>query len=143
MKKQVTIIKDKAGVQWSRPLDYLLTMLPNGIFTVTIEKKVRKRTLSQNALMWMWFACISEETGQPVCDIHDTLCQRYLARPAVDMHGNPTMVYKSTSKLTTVEMSEFMIHVQEEAAELGIILPSPEDAYYEDFVNEYEKKIEL
>ena len=40
-------------------------------------------------------------------------------------------------------MSAFMEQVQADAAEMGIRLPRPEDAYYQDFVDEYENSWEV
>ena len=137
MAHTLTITKSKAGVNYSRSLDFILSTLRDGEYTLTIERKKSKRTLSQNALMWMWFTCISRETGQPVQDVHDTYCARFLARTAVTPRGDIIRVYGQTSKLSTVEMTQFMNEVQEDAAEMGIILPLPEDAYYDDFLAEY------
>ena len=137
MAHTLTITKSKEGVRYSRSIDYILTTLRDGEYTMTIERKKNKRTLSQNALMWMWFTCISRETGQPVQDIHDIYCARLLSRTAVTPRGEIVRVYGQTSKLSTAEMTEFMNAVQADAAEMGIILPLPEDAYYQDFVEEY------
>lgn len=141
--KQTTIIKTKEGVQWTRPLDFILQTIPNGTYTVTIAKQVKRRTLPQNALMWMWFACISQETGQSVDDIHDTYCAMFLTRTAVNAHGDEVRLYRGTSKLNTDEMTDFMNRVQLDAAEMGIRLPRPEDEYYQEFENEYRNRIQL
>lgn len=135
--KQITITKSKEGVRWSRPLDYILTTLRDGQYDVIIKRKTERRSLSQNALAWMWFTCISQETGQPVQDVHDTYCARFLPRKAVTPRGEVVNIYRGTSSLNTAEMTEFMNQVQADAAEMGIILPLPEDAYYQDFINEY------
>lgn len=141
--KQTTIIKTKEGVQWTRPLDFILQTIPNGTYTVTIAKQLKRRTLPQNALMWMWFACISQETGQPLDDVHDTYCALFLSRPAINAHGEEVRVYRGTSKLNTDEMTDFMNRVQLDAAEMGIRLPRPEDEYYQEFENEYRNRIQL
>lgn len=141
--KQTTIIKTKEGVQWTRPLDFILQTIPNGTYTVTIAKQVKHRTLPQNALMWMWFACISQETGQPLDDVHDTYCALFLSRIAINARGEEVRVYHGTSKLNTAEMTEFMDRVQADAAEMGIRLPQPTDEYYEEFINEYKNRVQL
>lgn len=33
------------------------------IYKVSYERKIRKRSLSQNRLYWLWLACIADETG--------------------------------------------------------------------------------
>ena len=140
MAQTIIITKSKAGVTYSRPLDYVLTLLRDGEYIMTIDKRKHKRTLSQNALMWMWFNCIADETGQSVDDIHDSYCAMFLSRVAISPRGEEVKVQRGTSKLNTAEMSEFMNRVQADAAEMGIILPLPQDAYYEDFVNEYQNR---
>lgn len=42
--------------------------------------------------------------------------------------------------LSTVEMSEFMTKIQADASsELGIILPIPDDRYFEEFYEQYKR----
>lgn len=143
MAQTIIITKSKAGVTYSRPLDYVLTLLRDGEYVMTIDKRIQKRTLPQNALMWMWFSCISQETGQPIQNIHDTYCSMFLLHPIVTHHGTTLFVPGHTSKLNKQQMQEFMEKVQADAAEMGIILPLPEDAYYEDFINEYQNRIKV
>ena len=114
-----------------KSFDYLCSTLKNGTY------KVEPRTLSQNALMWLWFACIERETGTDKLDVHDYYCRKFLPRQ-ICMNGNIVSVVGSTSKLNTIQMKTFMDKVQADAAtELGINLPLPVDQYYKDFINEY------
>ena len=47
----------------------------------------------------------------------------------------------STSKLNTVQMTDFLNKVQADAAaELGITLPLPADRDYNEFINEYKDR---
>lgn len=141
--RKIQMTKSEEGVTWSPSLDYYLATLRNGRYTVVFKRDRDKRTLQQNALMWMWLTCIARETGQPVQDVHDTYCARFLRRAAVSPRGDLVSVYGQTSKLSTAEMSAFMEQVQADAAEMGIRLPRPEDAYYQDFVDEYENSWEV
>ena len=69
--------------------------------------------------------------------MHDYYCNRFLRRTAF-IKGREMTVAGSTSKLNTVQMTDFLRKVQADAAaELGITLPLPEDRYYREFVNEY------
>lgn len=137
MARSIDIVKSKEGVTLSHPLESLLATLPFGRYVLTVAKKHTKRSLSQNALMWMWFNCISRETGMPIDDIHDTYCARFLARNAATLRGEMVRVYGSTSRLNKEEMTTFLDQVQADAAEMGIMLPRPEDLYFEEFYNEY------
>ena len=139
--RTIAITKDKQGVRFSQSLDYILSTLREGEYTLTIERQSKRRTIPQNALMWMWFTCISRETGQSVQDVHDTYCARFLSRMAISPRGDCYHVYGHTSKLSTAEMTDFMNQVQADAAEMGIILPLPEDQFYQDFIEEYKSYI--
>lgn len=120
-----------------KSFDYMCSQLTNGRYRVRIERYHEQRTLSQNALMWLWFTCIERETGTDKLDVHDYYCNRFLRRTAF-IKGREMTVAGSTSKLNTVQMTDFLRKVQADAAaELGITLPLPEDRYYREFVNEY------
>lgn len=122
--------------QW---LDRCVKYLTNGGYTMSVTRKVKRRSNSQNALMWLWFHCIETETGQPSRDIHDYYCHKFLSREILDpMTGEVVKVDGHTSTLNTQQMSRFMDEVQADAAtEMGITLPLPEDLGYEDFVLQY------
>ena len=47
-----------------------IKLLRNGKYILKIEYHSKKRTLSQNKLMWLWFACIAQETGGNKDDIY-------------------------------------------------------------------------
>ena len=120
-----------------KSFDYMCSQLRNGRYRVRIERYTEQRTLSQNALMWLWFTCIERETGTDKLDVHDYYCNRFLRRTAF-IKGREMTVAGSTSKLNTVQMTDFLRKVQADAAaEMGITLPLPEDRYYNEFVNEY------
>ena len=139
MKK--TIFTKEGGVIRYRgsTFDLMLATIPNGEYELTIKKKVKKRTLDQNSLMWMWYKCIEDETGTPSQDIHDYYCKKFLRRKVV-YNGKEEVVVGSTSKLNTVEMTKYLNQVQADAAaEMGIRLPSPDDEYFNVFTMQYER----
>lgn len=131
------LIKKDGEVTMSQSLEYLCSKLTNGVYDLTITRKKEPRTVSQNALMWMWFDCISQETGTPKQDVHDYYCSLFLARPVV-MGGKERIVKGSSSSLTTAQMTKFLNLIQADAAsEFGITLPLPADRFYTEFVKEY------
>lgn len=122
-------------------LENMLKLLVNGNYILNIKKQVNKRTLDQNALMWLWFACIENETGTDKQDIHDYYCKLFLKRE-VSVNGKRELVVSGTSKLDTVAMTNFLNKIQADAAsELGIILPLPSDLSFEEFKNQYNNSI--
>lgn len=111
--------------------------LMNGEYDLSIEKKKKKRSLDQNRLLWLWITCISHETGQDKMDIYDYYCKKFLSRMIV-IKGEEIEVSSSSSKLSTIQMKEFLEKIQSDAsAELGIILPTPNDLYWNEFENYY------
>jgi len=85
--------------------------IPNGDYELIIRKKVKNRSLSQNALMWLWYACVENETGQNKDDVHAYYCKRFLARE-VEIFGKIETVIGGTRNLTTVEFKHFLDRVQ-------------------------------
>lgn len=137
---QVELKKENGQVTWAHDLSFLLNKIPNGEYVCEIKEVKRQRTTNQNALMWMWFKCIEDETGTDKQDLHDFYCSMFLARQ-VEYHGKVKWVVGQTSKLNTIQMKEFLDKVQAHAAaELGIVLPLPSDRYYKDFVDYYKNR---
>lgn len=134
------LVKKDGEISMGTSFDYLCSKLRNGRYVVKIERHSEKRSLDQNALMWLWFTCIEHETGTEKIDIHDYYCSKFLRRVVV-VNGEETVVVGSTSKLNTVQMTDFLNKVQADAAdEIGIKLPLPEDRFYSEFVDEYKNR---
>ena len=137
MSQTAILVKEKGVARLDKPFDYMCSQLRNGRYKVTIERYVEQRTISQNALMWLWFTCIEDVTGTDKNDVHDHYCKLFLRRRAV-INGKEEVVVGGTSKLNTLQMTDFMNKVKADAAsEMGIMLPLPADRYYQEFINEY------
>lgn len=139
MKKSIILRKNGKDVSYSENLEYIISLITNGLYQVTIAPYREKRTLNQNALMWLWFACIERETGTPKDDIYMYYCKKFLSR-IIEIMGKEEKVYKTSSLLYTDEMTHFMKKIQADAAsELGITLPLPGDRFYNDFTYTFKK----
>ncbi len=137
MAKQVTVVKKDGRVTCDTDLDYLFSTLRNGTYTLTIKRASEKRTIAQNDLMWMWFACIERETGTPKDDIYLYYCKKFLMK-LMTIGERTEYVYSSSSKLNTQQMTDFLNKIKVDAAiELGIQLPLPEDKYFDAFYETY------
>lgn len=145
MSKTLQILKQKGEILNKgfvlKRLDNIFDLLVNGEHVLTIAKQVKKRSLDQNRLMWLWFACIESETGTSKEDIHDYYCSLFLTRITI-INGIEQTVVSGTSKLSTISMKDFLDKVQADAAsEFGITLPNPEDLYWEEFEKHYKHLI--
>ena len=118
-----------------------INWLGNGLYELKIAKKVKRRSLPQNRLMWMWFACIGQDTGQSIDDIHDYYAYKFLPRFITDIEtGSQVRVAGHTSTLTTEAFTEFLNQVQADAAtELNITLPTPDDLAWEEFEAQFKE----
>jgi len=115
--------------------------LPDGKkYKVSVTLHRERRSLSQNSLYWLWLNCISAETGNDVDALHDYFKDRFLSRK-VEIFGDECSVGTSTTKLNTAEFTAFLDKVQQFAAGEGIILPNPEDLYFEQFYQQYKNFI--
>ena len=91
--------------------------------------------------MWMWFACIENETGTDKQDVHDYYCKLFLRRE-VSVNGKREIVVSGTRNLLTNQMANFLTKIQADAAsEFGITLPTPSDLAFEEFQNYYKRFI--
>ena len=137
MAKTVILTKKDGRVTLDQELSYVFSTLSNGTYTITIKKASEKRSISQNDLMWMWLQCISNETGTPKDDIYMYYCKKFLMK-TVTIGNRMERIYMTSSKLNTLEMTNFLNQIQSDAqTELGITLPLPEDRFFECFYQQY------
>ena len=91
-------------------------------WAVTIEPYKKKRTLSQNDLMWVWNTIIAKETGNDIDVVHETMKKKFLPPNVVNCFGE-TVDHRTTTTLNTSEMSEYLDKMRALASEMGIVLP--------------------
>lgn len=140
MEIKANLTKKNGEVVLDKSFDYMCSMLMNGNYIVTIKKKVQPRTIPQNSLMWMWFKCLEDDTGTDKQEWHDYYCNKFLARQA-SIGGKMFTITGGTSKLNTIQMTEFMNKIQADAAaEFGVTLPLPADRHYQEFISHYKHR---
>ena len=97
---------------------------------VTIEPETKRRTLSQNSLMWKWITevvrHVHEHSGHDKDEIHEWFKVKWAPVRIVDI-GGQAKEYRSTKNMTTAEMSEYMEKIYAWAISEGYFLPVPED----------------
>lgn len=112
--------------------------LPDKKFTVEIKQKREIRTVSQNALYWLWLTCIMAETGNEKDYLHIFFGKKYLPKESRVLYGETVEITVSTTKLDTAQFNHYLDRIQQFASsELGIILPRPEDLYFKEFYETY------
>lgn len=134
---EANLSKRNGVVTMDRSFDLMTSLLRNGEYTVKIVRKTQPRTISQNSLMWMWYKCMEDATGQRKEDFHDYYKTKFLSRQVV-IGGRWVTVFGSTTDLNTLQMTNYLEKVKADAAtEFGITLPLPDDRNYQDFITEY------
>ena len=137
---EANLTKRNGVVTLDKDFNLMCSLLRNGEYTLKIVRKTKPRTISQNSLMWMWYKCMEDSTGTPKEDFHDYYESKYLNRD-VAIGKQLYRVLGSTSDLNTLQMTHYLEKVKADAAtEFGIILPLPEDRYYQAFIAEYRIK---
>ena len=131
MKRPPIIIRDESLRQ--RVIELVGALDLGKPWQVTIEPYRKKRTLSQNALMWKWIHevahHVSEHTGHTEDEIHDFFKQQFLPPKIVEI-GGKVSTYRTTTTLKTKEMSEYMDKIYAWAtSELGLMLRLPEEMH--------------
>lgn len=135
----ITLTKNGEEVTYDKDLAAIVATLRNGQYTLTVAPKRQRRSLDQNALMWLWFECIATETGTPSQQVHDHYCKKFL-RKTIEWNGQQEVVVQGTRKLDKESFTNFLDNVQADAAaEFGIRLPLPEDLYFDEFYHTYQR----
>jgi len=98
----------------------------------------KRRSLAQNRLYWWWLKKIadhinaSQGTTFSDEDLHEWLKRRFLGAEVVELQGERVEVRKSTRKLSTQQMTEYLEQIDWYCTEhLQLILPHPEELYWE------------
>jgi hypothetical protein len=104
-------------------------------FIMTIQKRTRKRSVSQNSyfhgfvIPMVQDGIIKKGHKLDYGQTKDLLKMRFLKREIVDTDtGDITTYMEKTSNLTTVEFMSFIAEIQQWSAEvLDVIIPDPEE----------------
>lgn len=141
--------KDQGHVTDGRTLDQCMEFLPNGDYVATIETKTQwlkrqPRTLSQNALLHVWFKHIAVALNTQYGDDYwnaEKVKDYFASHYATDEVMPDGVIWRkavSTSKMTKKQMTGYMERIQAYMmAEHGIKVPLPDDDKFKDFQLEY------
>ena len=112
-------------------INYILTLPDDGKFEVVIKEYKKKRSLAQNRLYWMWIPYLAKHFGYTDDEMHDELKYAFIGE---DVYTNRKGVQrtkpKSTTKLKTKEMAEYLTKIEVLAVSNDVILPMPFDVEF-------------
>lgn len=102
----------------------------------SLTKRRKRRTLSQNRLLWLWLTCleVDGETGYAKEELYQYFLNVFPTRRFV----MDKEIIITSSVMDTKEKATFLDAIQRFAGtELGVVLPDPEDKRFEEFENQY------
>ena len=107
-------------------------------YNLSLSVKRKIRSVSQNALYWLWLTCIEKETGNDKIDLHEYFKQEFLGHITKEVFNTEVYPLRSTTGLNTKEFTDYLNKIQVfVASELGIVLPLPEDQHFSEFYEKY------
>lgn len=93
-------------------------------------RKWSRRTLKQNAYYWWLMEIIGGDIGYTKDEMSDVFKSMFLSHQAQDQLLWEITVVRSTSRLTTVEMMQYIDSILLRCAENGIVVPPPPEDIY-------------
>ena len=79
----------------------------------------------------MWVKIIADESGYTRDAMHDILRDKFLGYRTVKTKDKVIEVLRSTTGLNVEDMKDYLTEIDMFATEFGMMLPRPEDLYYE------------
>ncbi len=112
-------------------INYILTLPDDGKFEVVIKEYKKKRSLAQNRLYWLWLPYLAKHFGYTDDEMHDELKYAFIGEETyTNRKGIERIRPKSTTKLKTKDMAEYLTKIEVLANANEIILPMPQDLNY-------------
>src|SRR3990167_4067664 len=111
MKELIAHCEIQGGIfKWKNP-EFVMVNLPkfNGCSGVLqIKRKWNKRSLSQNALYWLWLGVASKDIGHTENELHTIFKGLFAPKKEIKMGTKSYMIPKSTTDLSKGEMVSYM-----------------------------------
>lgn len=112
---------------------FVMSALPGKELRVEVCEYRKRRSQDQNAALWgVAYKTLSDATGNDAEDLHTFFLGEWGGWEVITVMGQQRRVPKRrSSKLTTVEFSEFYAFIQQRAAEtVGVYVPDPDPLYW-------------
>jgi len=109
---------------------FIESALPGKPLRVTVEVAKRKRSDPQNDALWgVAYETLKQATGNDPKDLHEFFLGEHFGWEIYEVMGQKRRrPMRRSSKLSTVEFSEFYAFIQQRAAECGYYVPDPNEA---------------
>ena len=125
---------DKRTHSIERLTSWLYECLPGKPLRVTVEPYRKRRSDEQNRYLWgVCYPTILREGGEALAgwtanDLHQLFLYNHFGGEELEWGRRTTFrPLRTSSKLSTIEFSEFVASIQKFAAEQGVYIPDPEE----------------
>lgn len=131
--EQTMILRTERDRQRAMKTIYEMRIDPAHPKEINIGEHKKKRSLSQNALMWKWINevvdIVCADTGNDADQIHFWFKEKFLSPTVIEVRGQ-SVEYRTTTNLTAEEMSAYMSRIHAFVTqELEIRLTLPEERF--------------
>ena len=98
--------------------EYFLSELGQSEVEILIRKRKKLRSLSQNALYWIYLNLIAEETAgtteeEYVKKLHNAFKEKFIPSVEFNIFGITTKDYKTTTDMSPFEFSTYIKQIEE------------------------------
>lgn len=117
---------------------FLMVTLPNRHVSVEVKEHRTKRSDAQNKYLWgVCYATLQKATGQEANDWHEYMLGEWAGWEIVELFGQQKRrPVRRSSKLDTVDFMEFVMFIQQRAAQYGIYIPDPDPSQSKEWPDE-------
>lgn len=119
-----------------RVVRFIAALPTNQSWKLVVEKWRATRSGQQNRYLWgVCYATIIKEGGEHLAgwdadDLHEYFLGEHFGWETIEGFGRRRMKpIRRSSKLSTLEFSEYVDFIQRKAAELGVYIPSPDEEF--------------
>ena len=125
---------------WLACVSHCQDLLEDGATLKITVKDARKRSLSQNALLWLWYGELVTQIKQKsnetysTDDLHEYFKSRFCPGKIIKF-GNKEIQATSTTRLDTGEMTRYLDQIHEWACGAGFKLTIPINSEYREMID--------
>jgi hypothetical protein len=130
MKRVIERTKEKRHIVESMTVSHFSEFPDDDDAIIEIKRNLDSRSTKQNKLYWQWLTVMTE-TGYTKDEMHVIMRDKFLGYEEVTTKTDVIRVLRSTTDLKVGEFKDYLEQIDIFASEYGIVLPRPEDLYFE------------
>ena len=131
MKRVIERKKEKRHIVESMIVSFFSEHQDANKAIIEITEDKDSRSTKQNKLYWEWVSVIGNELGYTKDETHAILRDKFLGYTETTTKLSVIKELRSTTKLKVKEFKDYLEQIDMFISEYGIILPRPEDLYFE------------